>query len=224
MDASVVIPTYNERENLKEIIESILSVADVEVVVVDDKSPDGTANLARELSHTYNILVLEREGKLGLSSAILDGINASSNPIVGVIDADLSHDPRIIPQLISAVRDGADMALGSRKTKGGGVDGWPAWRRATSWGAALLARPLTNVKDPMSGFFFINKNAIEGVKLDTIGFKLGLEIIVKGRMKNIVEVPYIFKDRKLGKSKLTGSEFKNYIKHLVRLYRYKMTI
>lgn len=222
MKASVVIPTYNEKDNLKQLVEAILSVSDVEIVVVDDGSPDGTAELARQLSATYNIKVVERPGKLGLSSAILDGFNASSNQIVGVIDADFSHDHTIIPKLIKAIEDGMDVAVGSRKVRGGGVENWPLWRKITSWGAALLARPLTSVRDPMSGYFFINKKVIEGVELETIGFKLGLEILVKGNAKKVVEIPYVFKDRRAGISKLTGGEFKNYLKHLLKLYKYKV--
>lgn len=222
MKASVVIPTYNERENLKQLVEAILSAADVEIVVVDDASPDGTGELADELSHTYNVKVVKRAGKLGLSSAILDGFKAASQDIVGVIDADFSHDEKIIPALVAAVDEGADVAVGSRKVAGGGVEGWPFSRKLTSWGASLLARPLTRVKDPMSGFFFIDKKILEKVDLNTIGFKLGLEILVKCRPKKVVEIPYVFKDRRLGNSKLTGAEYGNYISHLVKLYRFKL--
>ena len=225
MEASVVVPTYNERENLKEIVERLAAAADVEVVVVDDASPDGTGDLAEELSSIYNIKVVRRAGKLGLSSAILDGFNAASSDIVGVIDADLQHPPELIPKLIEPLKKGeAQVSFGSRKVAGGGVENWPAWRKVVSWGAALLARPLTSVKDSMSGFFFVKKDVIEGVKLDTIGFKLGLEVLVKGKYDKAVEVPYMFKSRQRGQSKLGGGEFMNYLAHLLKLYRYRMGI
>ena len=224
MKASVVIPTYNEAGNLKNIIEQILAAEDVEIVVVDDASPDGTGKLADELAKSYNVKVVHRAGKLGLSSAILEGFENASTDIVGVIDGDLQHPPSVIPKLVKAIEDGADIAVGSRKVEGGGVSNWPFWRKLVSWGAGLLARPLTPVKDSMSGLFFLKKKVLDNTKLETIGFKLGLEILVKGKYDKVVEVPYIFQARKVGDSKLGGNEFKNYIKHLIKLYRYKFGI
>lgn len=223
MRASVVVPTYNERENLKGLIEGILAAADVEVVVVDDGSPDGTGDLADQLAVTYGIKVVHRRGKLGLASAILEGFNNATGDIVGVMDADYSHPTQLIPQLIVPLMKGeADAAVASRYVKGGGVENWPLWRKLTSKGATLLARPLTPVKDPMSGFFFIRKGSIEGVRLDTVGFKMGLEVLVKGRIKNVVEVPYVFRNRRGGKSKLDGGEYVNYLRHLLSLYAYRL--
>ncbi len=222
VEASIIVPTYNERENLAELVDRIAVVADVEIIVVDDASPDGTADLAQELSQRFNIKVVRRAGKLGLSSAILDGFNAASSDIVGVIDADLQHPPEVIPKLIEAIKGGAQVAFGSRKVPGGGVTDWPAWRKVVSWGAALLALPLTSIKDPMSGFFFIDKSIIKGMNLETIGFKLGLEIIVKCDYDTAVEIPFMFKPRTRGDSKLTGGEFTSYLRHLLRLYRYKI--
>ena len=224
MKASVVVPTYNEVGNLKNIVEQILAAEDVEIVVVDDASPDGTGELADELAKSYNVKVVHRAGKLGLSSAILEGFESSSSEIIGVIDGDLQHPPSVIPKLVKAIEDGADIAVGSRKVKGGGVSNWPAWRKFISWGAGLLARPLTPVKDSMSGLFFLKKNVLTGAKIETIGFKLGLEILVKGKYDKVVEVPYIFAAREVGESKLGSNEFKNYIKHLIKLYKYKLGI
>jgi dolichol-phosphate mannosyltransferase len=223
MRTSVVVPTYNERENLKGLVERILSAADVEVVVVDDASPDGTGALADQLASTYGIKVVHRSGKLGLASAMLDGLKAAGGDIVGVMDADFSHPPELIPKLIEPIAKGeADVVFASRYVKGGGVEDWPLRRKITSNGARLLARPLTGVRDCMSGFFFIRKGVIDGVRLETVGFKLGLEILVKGKYGKVVEVPFIFRDRAGGKSKLSGKEYFNYLRHLIRLYGYRL--
>jgi len=223
MLASVVVPTYNEAKNIRGIVESIISSADVEVIVIDDGSPDGTGKIADELASAYGIRVIHRSGKLGLASAILDGFKAASSDIVGVIDADFSHPTSLIPKLIEPIRAGqAEIAVGSRYVPGGGEENWPMWRRITSAGAVLLASPLTNVKDPVSGFFFLRKSVIEGVKLDTIGFKLGLEILVKGKYGRVIEVPYVFHDRSGGKSKFNYGEYVNYVRHLVMLYAHKL--
>jgi dolichol-phosphate mannosyltransferase len=223
MRTSVIVPTYNERENLKTLVERILSAADVEVIVVDDASPDGTGEIADNLASTYGIRVVHRSGKLGLASAMLDGLKAASGDILGVMDADFSHPPELIPKLIEPIVKGdADIVFASRYIKGGGVEGWPLLRQVTSNGARLLARPLTGVRDCMSGYFFMRKDVIEGVRLETVGFKLGLEILVKGRYKKAAEVPFTFRDRAGGKSKLNGKEYINYLRHLSRLYRYRL--
>jgi dolichol-phosphate mannosyltransferase len=224
MRASVVVPTYNERENLKALVEGILSAADVEVVVVDDGSPDGTGALADQLAVAYGIKVVHRSGKLGLSSAIIEGFRAASADVVGVMDADFSHPPALIPKLLQPIADGkADVVFASRYVAGGGVENWPLWRKLTSRGATLLARPLTSVSDCMSGFFFMRKSVIEGVKLDPVGFKIGLEVLAKGRYKSAAEVPFVFLNRKAGRSKLGAGEYVNYIRHLIKLYGYRIS-
>jgi len=223
MRASVVVPTYNERENLKALVEGVLAAADVEIVVVDDGSPDGTGELADQLAVAYNVKVVHRKGKLGLSSAIIEGFGNASCDVVGVMDSDFSHPPGVIPKLIDPILKGeADLAMGSRYVKGGGVENWPLWRKVTSLGATLLARPLTPVRDPMSGLFFMRKAVIAGVRLDPVGFKIGLEVLVKGKYSKALEVPYVFRDRRGGKSKLDSREYFNYVRHLLRLYAYRM--
>jgi dolichol-phosphate mannosyltransferase len=224
MRATVVIPTYNEKDNLKSLVEGIISAADIDLIVVDDASPDGTGGLADQLAHSYeNIRVIHRSGKLGLSSAIIDGLRAARTEVVGVIDADLSHPPSLIPRLLEPIMNGeADVVFASRYISGGGVENWPWFRQLTSNVARLMARPLTPVRDCMSGFFFIRVSVIEGARLDAIGFKTGLEVLVKGRYKKALEVPFIFKDRQGGKSKLTTREYVNYIRHLFKLYAFKL--
>jgi len=195
---------------------------DAEIVIVDDNSPDGTGARAEELAKTQNLKVVHRSGKLGLSSAVLEGFKVASGSILVVMDADLSHPPEKIPEMVSKIESGeAEMVVGSRYIKGGSVENWPFTRRIISKGATLLARWLTKVKDPMSGFFAFKRSVIDGVSLDPVGYKIGLEILVKGKYVKAVEVPIHFADRKAGKSKLGGGEYLRYIDHVILLYEYR---
>lgn len=221
---SIVIPTYNERGNIEKLIPEIFGSckalkAAVEVVIVDDSSPDGTGSLAEQLGKKYNVRVIHRSGKLGLASAVIKGFSESKSDILGVMDADLSHPPQILPNLIKPLLDNeAEVAVGSRYVKGGGVEVWPWRRRLVSKVATLMARPLTKVKDPMSGLFFLKRSVIEGVKLHARGYKIGVEILVKGYYMKVCEVPYIFRNRFVGKSKIGAGEYYHYIGSLLRLY------
>ena len=225
---SIVIPTYNERGNIGKLIPEIFGSckalkAAVEVVIVDDNSPDGTGSLAEQLGKKYNVRVIHRSGKLGLASAVIKGFSESKSDILGVMDADLSHPPEILPHLLKLILDNkADMVVGSRYIKGGGVEVWPIYRRLMSKIATLMARPLTPVKDPLSGLFFLKKNVIEGVELKAKGYKIGLEVIVKGKYGRVCEVPYLFRNRTYGKSKIGASEYYYYIRNLLRLYIYRL--
>ena len=219
---SIVIPTYNENENIKKLIPDLFSnYPDLEVIIVDDNSPDGTSKTARRLAKKYNIKVLTREKRLGLSSAVLLGFKSVSSNILGVMDADLSHPASKVKELIELTKY-YDIVIGSRLVQGGKVQKWPLWRKLVSMGATLLTKPLTEIRDPMSGFFFIKKDVIKNRKLSPIGYKILLEILVKGKYKNVVEVPYIFQNRNSGTSKLTLKEYLNYLTHLARLYTYKI--
>ncbi len=224
---SIVIPTYNERENLELLIPEIfmsLSEGGVkgEVIVVDDDSPDGTGETAERMKKRFRMKVIRREGKKGLSSAVLEGFGKAEGEILGVMDADFSHPPGDIPRLVNPIiRNRADMTVGSRKVRGGGTEGWPLKRKIISWGAGLLARPLTSVRDPMSGFFFLKKGVIRGLDLNPTGYKIGLEVMVKGSNARILEVPFVFRERKSGESKLTFREDLRYLFHLIKLYWYK---
>jgi len=221
------VPTYNEKDNLDELVRRITQSCSsckggVEIVIVDDNSPDGTGKYAEELAKTHNMKVLHRAGKLGLSSAVIEGFGAASGDILVVMDADLSHPPEKIPEMVSKIESGeAEFALGSRYIKGGSVENWPFHRRIISKGATLLARPVTKVKDPMSGFFAFKRSIIEGANLDPVGYKIALEIIVKGNVSKVVEVPIHFANRKAGKSKLGGGEMLRYIDHVTRLYEHR---
>jgi dolichol-phosphate mannosyltransferase len=223
-EVSVVIPTYNEAGGIEQLISALTDVfarANVkgEIVVVDDNSPDGTGALVDSLASRYPVRCVHRAGKLGLASAVIDGWATCSSSIVGVMDADFSHDPNIIPAMLDAIRDGeCDLAIGSRYIPGGGITNWPWRRRVTSRVAIMLAMPLTSVKDITSGYLFCKRSVIEGVTLDPIGFKIGLEVIMKGKYRKAKEVPYVFTDRRHGSSKLNSGEIVNYLKQLGKIY------
>jgi dolichol-phosphate mannosyltransferase len=223
-EVSVVIPTYNEAGGIEQLISALTDVfarANVkgEIVVVDDNSPDGTGALVDSLAARYPVRCVHRAGKLGLASAVIEGWATCSSPIVGVMDADFSHDPNIIPAMLDAIRDGqCDLAIGSRYIPGGGITNWPWRRRVTSRVAIMLAMPLTSVKDITSGYLFCKRSVIEGVTLDPIGFKIGLEVIMKGKYRKAKEVPYVFTDRRHGSSKLNSGEIVNYLKQLGKIY------
>ncbi|VVB91416.1 UDP-N-acetylglucosamine--dolichyl-phosphate N-acetylglucosaminyltransferase [uncultured archaeon] len=224
---TIIIPTYNEKENLPVLINSIFDVLHEhflqgEIIIVDDNSPDGTGKVADELSLKYNsIKVLHRKGKEGLSSAVMEGFKHAGGEIVGVMDADLSHPPEVIPDLVKPILDGnSEFLIASRYKKNEKIEKWPITRKITSFVATILAKPLTKVSDPMSGFFFFRRNIIDGVELSPIGYKIMLEILVKGKYDRakILEIPFTFRDRYKGKSKLNWKEHLNYMKHLFRLY------
>lgn len=222
VDVSVVVPTYNERETLSELVGRLHQAlgSGYEVVVVDDSSPDGTADLARELGRQHPVRVLQRPGKLGLGSAVLEGARAASGRWVVVMDADLSHPPEVVPQLVDALRSGAELAVGSRYVPGGGVRDWPWPRRLMSRVAVALARLWLRerVSDPVSGFFAARRELLLDPSLEGIGYKILLEVLVRNRGRSVVEVPYVFTDRRGGRSKLGAGEVWNYLRLLWRLH------
>ena len=224
---SIISPTYNERKNIKTLIQRIsqaMSGRRYEIIVVDDNSSDGTVDIVKGLSIDYPVKLLVRNGKFGLASAILKGFELAKGNILGVIDADLQHPPEYMRDFVKAIeQDGCDVAIGSRYTNGGGIESWSKKRLLTSKVAVLLAKPLVRgIKDPMSGFFFLKRSVIEGVKLNPTGYKLGLEILVKGNYRKLKEIPFSFKKRKNGASKLNNSEILSYLRLLSGLYLYKI--
>ena len=228
MDITIVIPTYNESENLPILIERVQDVLDRnklegKIIIVDDDSPDGTWKTALELKGRYkNLEVLRRQDKRGLSSAVLDGFSMSESPILGVMDADLSHPPEKIAELVEPIISGdADITIGSRYIDEGGIEKWSFGRKMYSKIATLLVLGLTDVKDPMSGFFFLRREVIENKELNPMGFKIGLEILVRGEYENVIEVPILFGDRIHGESKLGGGVVLDYLLHLSNLYVHK---
>ncbi len=218
--AAVVVPTFNEAPNLPDLVRRVCeALPDVEIVVVDDASPDGTADVAESLAVEFPVRVIRREGERSLSSAVLRGLSESRAEICVVMDADLGHPPGTIPELVKAVEGGADLAIGSRYASGGAIDEWPWHRRLASKAGTLLARPLTGVRDPLSGFFCLRAKLLEGVKLRPRGFKILLEILARAHPARVVEVPIRFEDRGAGRSKFGPRERREYLAQIWTLYR-----
>ena len=225
MKLSVIIPTYNEKENLPLLFSGICNAIgkyDYEVVVVDDNSPDGTGELARRISKVRpQVKVLIRRKKKGLASAVLDGLKKAEGDFAAVMDADLQHPPELLPVMIEEAMKGGDLIIASRYVKGGGVEGWNILRRIESKAAIKIAHitvPVTRrVKDPISGYFLYHRQKVDEAELNPIGYKILLEILAKGHFNNIVEVPYTFKRRRKGRSKLNWRVQIDYIKQLLQI-------
>ena len=223
---SIVIPTYNEADGIGKLLTALddsfrANSLDGEIIVVDDNSPDGTGAVVEELAQRLPVRCLHRAGKLGLSSAVIEGwgLARSTSVALGAMDADFSHDPQALPNMVAALESGEyGLAVGSRYVPGGGIANWPKRRIITSRVACWLARPLTPVKDVTSGYFLVRREALDGVTLDPIGFKIGLEVIAKAHYGKAIEIPYVFTDRVAGESKLNQREIFNYLKQLGRLY------
>lgn len=230
MKISIIIPTLNERDNLKTLIPTIDKLVKpvhktYEMVIVDDNSKDGTAVLLRQFERKYPLKTIIRKNEKGLSGAVIEGFKQAKGTHFIVMDADLSHPPELLPSIINAIKGGAEVVLPSRYMRGGGVEKWPWDRRIISLGATGMARLLTNASDPMSGYFALQKEVIAGVKLNPIGYKILLEILVKGKFdrRKTVQIPYIFQNRFKGTSKLSTKIYLEYVKQLSILYIYKLT-
>ena len=221
---SLVIPTYKEKDNIEPLVTRLsaaLAGYQYEIVIMDDNSGDGTEELVKSLSEKYPVKVIVRRDKKGLASAVVDGFEHAASNIIVVMDADLQHPPEVVPSLIKAINDGADIAIGSRYIKGGGCEGWSLLRRIMSKGAAFLSHlflPSTRkIKDPMSGFFVIKRDVVKEAKLNPSGFKILLEILMLGTWKSAVEVPFMFVTRSRGESKLNAKQQMDYLKHIYSL-------
>jgi len=225
---TIVIPILNERDNIKPLVKKIddtLSEYAYEILFVDDGSKDGTTAEIKSLASEFPLELLERKGKKGLASAVADGITKTKSEYLVVMDADLQHPPELLPRLIKAIiEEDNDIAVASRYTKGGGgTTGWRLWRRLVSKGATTLSHlllPKTRfIDDPMSGYFAFNRKVIKGIKLEPIGYKILLEIITLGNHKKSKQLPYNFKLRQAGQSKLGIKQQIEYLKHLFSLMR-----
>jgi dolichol-phosphate mannosyltransferase len=223
---SLVVPTFNERPNIRPLLERIEAVLkqdpiDFEIILVDDNSPDESWKLAQEIAkEDSHLRVIRREGARGLATAVVAGWRAAKGEILGVIDADLQHPPEILPNLLKPILRGfADISVASRHASGGGVGEWNLLRRFVSRGAAAIAflmlpRTLRLVQDPMSGFFLIKRSVIDSALLKPKGYKILLEVLAKGNYRRIVEVPYVFEERKDGKSKLGPKQYLEFLMHV----------
>jgi dolichol-phosphate mannosyltransferase len=221
---SIIIPTYNEKDNIAPLVSRVaqaLSGYDYEILIVDDNSRDGTIEAASALAARYPVKVLVRRSERGLATAVVHGLRSASGQIIGVMDADLQHPPEVLPDLIKAIRGGADMAVASRYIPGGGCPNWGLSRKIISRVALVISHlllPSTRaVKDPLSGFFMFRRQQVDTAKLKPIGYKISLEVMLTGQFRNVVEVPYIFEDRSAGKSKLNPGQQIDYLRHLFSL-------
>jgi dolichol-phosphate mannosyltransferase len=226
---ALVLPTLHEAGNIHTVLQRVRASLDplgipYEVIVVDDDSRDGTAEIVHAISECDpRVRLLVRSNTRGLGGAVVYGWERSEAEIVGVIDADLQHPPELLPQLWKAIESGADLALASRYAAPGGLRGWNLARRGLSWLAIWMTKPLQKpeirVKDPMTGFFLVRRACIRDITLETQGFKILLEILVRGGVRSAVEIPFSFGLRKAGSSKAGLREGLNYISLLGRLWR-----
>jgi dolichol-phosphate mannosyltransferase len=212
---SLVLPTYNEAANIERTVhslEDVLSAAkltDYEIVIVDDDSPDGTGALADSLAAASagRVRSVRRKGERGLATAVVAGWKNTNAPVLAAMDADGQHPSEVIPRLLEALERGADVAVASRYTAGGDIPRWNVVRRLGSKFATLLVRlalpaGVRHIRDPLSGCFALRREVIEGVELKPLGFKILLEVLIRGRVRRLEEVPYVFAPRGAGKSKL----------------------
>jgi dolichol-phosphate mannosyltransferase len=211
MLVSLVIPTYNERDNIIPLLEAVrpaMAGRELEVWIVDDDSPDRTWERASDYARSHpEVHVIRRTSQRGLSAAVIEGFRRARGELLAVMDADLSHDPALLPRLVDAVIGGADVAVGSRRVPGGGADNWPWHRRKASDVATALTRWWLRVRlhDPMSGYFVLRRAVFEGVRerLQPRGYKILLEIVCRAGSVEAVELPYVFRDRQQGVSKVS---------------------
>lgn len=229
----ITIATYNEVANVEKLIRDIfrLGIDSLSIVIIDDNSPDGTSDIIKKLQVEFlNLYLIRRSGKLGYGSAHTIGFNFSVDrgaDIVISMDADFSHDPKKIPELIQVIDDGNDVAIGSRRVSGGKVIGWSLWRKFCSTGAMLLSQLILDIKtrDLTSGFRAYKREVFDLVSLNSIksnGYSFLEELIYLVEKNNlkIKEVPIIFYDRQFGKSKLSKKEI---IKFFITIFKIKFS-
>lgn len=228
VDLAVIVPTFNEAENIPELFERLFSSLkglSYEIIVVDDSSPDETAKVVEEVSRgRSNVKVLLRSKKSGLTSAILEGVRFIDADVlaVAVMDADLQHPPELLPIMYSFILKGFDIVIASRYVKGGKIEDWRISRKLMSKLSILIVHLLfpktRTVKDIVSGYFMIKKTILDNITVSSSGFKFLTEILIKvDENAKIIEIPYMFKKRKRGKSKLNCVEIVKFIKDILKL-------
>lgn len=235
---SIIIPTYNESENIFKLLEEIcknVNESNYEILVVDDSSPDGTGKLVEEFieKNVTEILdgnksfvrLITKKKKEGIIKAILAGVDESKGENILVMDADFSHLPNYIPKLLDALKEdeNCDIVIGSRYVKGGSIVGWPLTRHLLSKGANSFAKSLLNIKtnDITTGFFLLRKKILPNVRFTTSGHQFLLELLVKSNYKKAKEIPIKFENRIAGKSKLDSTDIKNFIRSVIELRKFK---
>ena len=227
---TVIIPTFNEIENIENITKAVLDVfakndINGEILIVDDLSKDGTIEAVKAMQKSYpQVSLIVRESDHGLSQSVAEGFVKANSEIIQVIDADFSHPVELIPEFLSAIENGADVCIGSRYTKGGDITDWPLKRRLISLGATFFGRVLfPEVTDPVSGFFAIQRDVVAGAELKPRGYKILMEVLGKGRWHSFKEIPFTFKDREAGESKLKLSTIIDYVKQCIDIGLYALS-
>ena len=228
LKTALIIPTLREAANIPVLLDRVRRVLDpagihYEILIVDDDSQDGIEETVAEITRKDpRVQLLVRRGKRGLSGAVLHGWMHTNAAIVGVMDADLQHPPELLPDLISNMLGGCDLVIGSRYTEGGGLGAWNPIRKLISAAAVWVTWPIQRsklrAKDPMSGFFFVRRDCLNGIDFQEEGFKLLLEILVRARLTSVREVPFAFGQRFRGASKANLKVAVDYGKLLARLY------
>mmetsp|Transcript_48069 Transcript_48069/g.113450 ORF Transcript_48069/g.113450 Transcript_48069/m.113450 type:complete len:270 (+) Transcript_48069:259-1068(+) len=233
--STIVVPAYKEQPNVRPLTERLFKALaehgmdkTTELLYVDDNSKDGTVEKVEELAKEgYNVRIIVRTEERGLSSAVMKGFDEGKGTALVCMDGDLQHPPEKAPLLLKELHAGAEFVLGTRYGEGFAVDkDWPFYRVVISKGARLLARPLTPLSDPMSGFFGISRPALKRGRssVSPVGFKIGLELYVKCGCTTNAEVQIFFAKREHGESKLTGKVMLYYLLHLAELYRYQFPL
>ena len=229
MKIFIIIPTYNEKENIERLSKEIFSlhINDLKIVIVDDNSPDGTGKKMKELENLYPIAVIQRPKKMGLGSAYIKGFKyalENGADLIMEMDADFSHSPDEIFNFIKAIEEGYDVVVGSRRIKGGKIIGWNIFRKFSSWGAMTASRLILNLKtyDVTSGFRCYRRKVLENINLDDIksngyAFQEEMFFLCEKKGFKIKEIPIIFLDRQRGKSKLSGKEIIEFFITIFRL-------
>lgn len=232
IDFSLVIPTYNESANIPLLIADIAQVLDAEIagqyeiIVVDDHSPDHTSDVVQDTAKDYPQLKLVcRASEHGLATAVVRGWQVARGSRLGVIDGDLQHPPAVLAQLLESVRAGADIAVASRYLEKEGLSEFSRLRRILSEGAQSIARillgsVLAQVTDPMSGCFVLRRTVIADKPLSPSGYKILLEVLAHGTAQKIVEVPFVFRRRLHGQTKVSWREYLAYLWHLAKMWVY----
>lgn len=224
-ELSIIIPTYNEKDNIPILLHRIEALGmNDEIIVVDDNSNDGTAEVVQRLSSKYNnIHLIERPSKMGISSAVKDALGIASGKYALVMDGDLQHPPELIPKLLREIRKGKDIVVASRYMKGGKSE-FGLHRKIVSKVATFFAhmslQETEKISDPLSGFFIFRRNLIKPEDIQSQSYKVLLEVVVASHSMNISEISYRFNKRKYGKSKLGGKEFIRFIALVLKLSRY----
>jgi len=226
---SVIVPTFREAPNIEPLVMRVFAALgkkeEAELILVDDDSKDGTDRIVERLRAEYPVALVVRRGERGLAGAVVVGLRAARHDRLVVLDADLQHPPELIPEMVSRLEaDGCDFVMATRYAGTGSVaEDWPWHRRLASRFATLLARPVARLSDPMSGFFALRRETWERAApfVDAIGYKIGLELFVKARCRHPGEVPISFAARHAGVSKLGFGAQWAYVRHLLRLYRFR---